>query len=102
MEEVEDAMDGEIEAETADTPESEVGEKPETDETATVRSDDKEVESEIESPVGEEVEEPASAEPAIAEKAAADIKDSYLSLHPEVADHAAVYLATSVKGVHFP
>jgi galactokinase/galacturonokinase len=41
-------------------------------------------------------------EPEYAENAVAEIKASYLSLHPEAAGHAAVYLATSVKGVHFP
>ncbi len=40
--------------------------------------------------------------PSLAQRAVVTIKDSYLNLHPEVADRAAVYLATSVNGVHFP
>jgi galactokinase/galacturonokinase len=40
-------------------------------------------------------------EPAYAEKAVSEITSAYLDLHPEASDHAAVYLATSVKGVHF-
>jgi galactokinase len=40
-------------------------------------------------------------DPAHAEQAVAKIKASYLNLHPEVTELAAVYLATSVNGVHF-
>jgi galactokinase len=39
--------------------------------------------------------------PSHAQRAIVTIKDSYLNLHPEVADRAAVYLATSVNGVRF-
>ena len=34
------------------------------------------------------------------ESAVSSIKDAYIESHPEVADQAAVYLASSVKGVH--
>ena len=40
-------------------------------------------------------------DPLHAEKAVSTIMDAYINLHPEVADLAAVYLANSVKGVHF-
>jgi galacturonokinase len=40
-------------------------------------------------------------DPSHAEQAVSTIKDAYINLHPEVADQAAVYLAHSVKGVHF-
>ena len=38
--------------------------------------------------------------PNFAERAVASIKEAYIKLHPEVAEQAAVYLASSVKGVH--
>ena len=41
-------------------------------------------------------------EPACAEIAVSEIKEAYLKLHPETSEHAEVYLATSVEGVHFP
>ena len=40
-------------------------------------------------------------EPSHAQDAVLTIKNAYLKTHPEVADRAAVYLASSVKGVHF-
>ena len=40
-------------------------------------------------------------EPAYADAAVTKINASYLSLHPEAVGRAAIYLATSVKGVHF-
>ncbi len=39
--------------------------------------------------------------PTFAEQAVKTIKAAYVTHHPEVADLAAVYLASSVKGVHF-
>ncbi|NEP13594.1 MAG: hypothetical protein F6K14_26005 [Symploca sp. SIO2C1] len=38
-------------------------------------------------------------QPSYAESAVAQIKDTYLSLHPEVTEQALVYLADSVKGI---
>ena len=38
--------------------------------------------------------------PNFAERAVASIKESYIKMHPEAAEQAAVYLASSVNGVH--
>ena len=38
--------------------------------------------------------------PDSARNAVSSIKEAYIKMHPEVAEQAAVYLASSVKGVH--